>query len=461
MTRVLVVDDDPTFCLMLKTFLTRNGYEVQEAFNVDAAIKATQEMPFDVVLTDYRLPNKTGLDLLREIKNQNPNCAVILMTQYADIRISVQAIKLGAFDYVAKPVTPDEILSVIKNALDHLSASVRSVLPRTKFEYIKGESRKAERLQQYIKLVAPTPMSVIIEGESGTGKEYVARTIHQLSERNRRPFVAIDCGALSNELAGSELFGHVKGSFTGAMIDKTGQFQLANGGTLFLDEIGNLSYEIQLKLLRATQEGKIRKIGGNRDFSVDVRIIAATNENLLNAVKRGAFREDLYHRLNEFKIIVPPLRERDRDIDIFSKYFLKLANSQLKRNVLGFEQVVLDKFYDYSWPGNIREMKNVIKRSVLLTLGEWVTLDSLPPEIAQIAGFETTPEEKEKKPASQPPSAIETSSSDLKAFAETNERAIIMDTLIKVRYNKTKAAKLLNIDRKTLYNKMKLYNIEG
>lgn len=454
MPRILIVDDDPTFCMMLKTFLSNNGFEVWEVFSAGSGSKAFRDSNFDIVLTDYRLPDKDGIELLKEFKALKPNVPVILMTRYADIRTAVNAIKLGAFEYVAKPVNPDEILLTIRTALKKKSemeeiqdASKRSFYLRpTDFNFVEGISPRAQRILQYANLVAPTDMSVIIHGESGTGKEYIARIIHMKSKRKNKPFVAVDCGALSNELAASELFGHMKGSFTDAHSDKEGQFQIANGGTLFLDEIGNLSYEIQLKLLRATQEKKIRRVGGTRDIDVDVRIIVASNEDLDKAVKRGAFREDLYHRLNEFRIDVPSLKERKEDIDIFAHHFLNLANEELGKEVHTIDSAVLEKFIQYSWPGNIREMRNVLKRSVLLAQSDKITTDLLPPEILH---------ETNDRPISEFPTT------DLKVISETNERNVIVQALEKAYYNKTKAAKMLNIDRKTLYNKMRLYGIEG
>lgn len=456
MPHVLVVDDDPTFCLMLKALLENNGFTVKEVFNAESGLKALGQAAFDLVLTDFRLPDKDGIQLLNEIRKSWPGLPVILMTRYAEIRTAVNAIKLGAFEYVTKPVNPDELLLTIRKALElNVPGKPAEAAPdkisssRGNFRFIHGLSGAAVKVDQYIKLVAPTDMSVIIQGESGTGKEYIARMIHQQSNRSSKPFVAVDCGALSKELAVSELFGHVKGSFTDASGDKEGQFQTANGGTLFLDEIGNLSYDIQLKLLRATQERRIRRIGSNKDIDIDVRILCATNENLDEAVQRGNFREDLFHRLNEFKINVPALRDRNEDISLFADHFLHSANLELHKSVKGFDEQVKHAFSNYSWPGNIREFRNVIRRAVLLSNGDKIDLDQLPDEI-------TAQPRKEKF------SEIETRESfDLKSMAEKNERTMIMNTLEKVHYNKSKAARLLNIDRKTLYNKMRIYSIEG
>ncbi len=470
---VLIIDDDPTFCLMLKSFLSKKDFATETAFSGAEAINQVKNNNFDIVLSDFRLPDTDGLELLENIREIKPGTPVIIMTSYADIRIAVKAMKIGAYEYVTKPVNPDEILLTIKNALNRDKDNLVVSLPPTQhtgkieqptgkkstlkngFEYVEGNSDTANRIMQYIDVVAPTNLSVIINGESGTGKEYVAKMIHQKSNRSHKPFVSIDCGALSKELAASELFGHIKGSFTGAISDKTGQFVFADGGTIFLDEIGNLTYEIQVQLLRAIQERRIRKIGSNQDVEIDVRIIVATNEDLMEAVKKGNFREDLYHRLNEFTIVVPSLRDRGTDIDIFAGHFLNLANTELSKSVDDFDEEVKAIFRKYSWPGNLREMRNVVRRAVLLTSGNLVKKETLPHEIV----FEKREEANVNNNNHSTPQNNVEQPSDLKSLAEKTERELIINTLVKVNYNKSKAATLLKIDRKTLYNKMKLYKI--
>ncbi len=454
MARILIVDDDVNFCIILKSYLVKKGFETDEAFSYQEAIRLLKGKLYDVILTDFRLPDKTGMELLADISKSNPESVVIIMTAYADIRLAVKAIKLGAYEFVTKPVNPDEIYMYIRNGLQKQTDDNiilergfnpgRMRMQSQLFEYVYAGSKESKSIHNYIDLVAPTEMSVIIEGESGTGKEYIARKIHEQSKRKNQPFVAIDCGALSKELAGSEFFGHIKGSFTGAVNDKTGQFEAANGGTLFLDEIGNLSYEVQVKLLRAIQERKIRKIGSNKDINVNVRLITATNENLADAVKKGTFREDLYHRLNEFAIIVPPLRERKEDIRVFAEFFLVKANEELHKSVKTIPENMMEYFINYAWPGNIREVKNIIRRAVLLSEGDSIEKTSLPHEMVNglIQDEKVTPDEH-----------------DLKGQAEKTEKEIIISMLQKTRYNKAKAARLLNIDRKTLYNKIKLYQI--
>lgn len=455
MSKVLIIDDDPTFCLMLKSFLNKKGFNAHEVHNARQSIKAIQQEDFDIILTDFRLPDINGLDLLKNIKKIVPHTPVILMTSYANIRTAVNAIKMGAYEYVTKPINPDEVLSTIYHALESVEEKKSLAQPGARspstpgnFQFISGKSPVFQKIHEHIELVAPTNMSILIQGESGTGKEYVSRLIHQKSKRSHKPFVAIDCGALSDELAASELFGHVKGSFTGATNEKKGQFEVANGGTLFLDEIGNLSYDVQVKLLRATQERKIRKVGGNVDIEVDVRLIAATNEDLMKAVSRGEFREDLYHRINEFQLKIPPLRKRGNDIKEFAYHFLKISNQELDKEVEEIGADVIEKFLNYLWPGNIRELKNVLKRAVLLEKNKALGVANLPDEIRYPSEANTphTPEDDE--------------GIALRTVTEKKEKEMILRTLEQVKYNKSKAARILNIDRKTLYNKIKQFNIE-
>ncbi|MEM1135324.1 MAG: sigma-54 dependent transcriptional regulator [Bacteroidota bacterium] len=467
MPRILIVDDDPSFGLMVKKFLEKQGFDVTEVLTGKSCLEQMNHQKFDLALLDFRLPDMDGLDLLKAIRQKHSPIPVILMTSYANIRIAVKAIQMGAFEYLVKPINPDETLLLINQALNQkvevsnvpkadaskAGQPEEKVSGKNTIKFIEGTSKESAEIMKYIDLVAPTNLSVIILGESGTGKEYVSRMIHQKSKRAAKPFVAIDCGALSEELAGSELFGHLKGAFTGAVTDKVGQFQAANGGTLFLDEIGNLSYEVQVKLLRAIQEGMVRKIGSNKDEAVDVRIITATNEDLAEAAKRGDFREDLYHRLNEFKIKVPPLRERKEDISIFAEHFLQQSNHELDKEVKKFSDKVIQYFMEYNWPGNLREFKNIVRRAVLLSTGEAVEPETLPEEITNPVIVSTT--------QSEQITGASHATSNLKEMIEINEKATIIRTLEQVKYNKSKAARILNIDRKTLYNKLKQYGIDA
>ncbi len=453
MPKILLIDDDPAFILMLKAFLQRQEYEVETAFTAIEGLNQVKSSHPDLILTDFRLPDKDGLELLKQIKIISAETPVILMTTYADIQTAVKAIKMGALEYLTKPINPDETLLLVRSAL-HKKEQLPLTEVSANAEYVHGQSLEATQIEEFIDLVAPTNLSVIIEGESGTGKEYVARTIHENSKRHNKPFAAIDCGTLSRELAGSELFGYVKGAFTGAVTDAKGMFEAANGGTLFLDEVGNLPYEVQVKLLRTLQERKVRKIGSTVDLDVDVRVIAATNEDLTQAITNGQFREDLYHRLNEFKIYIPALRERNGDVLLFANHFLQKANAELEKNVVGFSDATKKALLEYSWPGNLRELKNVIKRAVLLSKTDIITPQVLPPEVFD---FKKETESVGADAGSQ----VKLSDTDLKSINERTEKEMIIKILEKVRYNKSKAARLLNIDRKTLYNKLKLYNIEA
>ncbi|HTG67017.1 MAG TPA: sigma-54 dependent transcriptional regulator [Flavobacterium sp.] len=443
MSKILIVEDDISFCKLLEKFLSKNAYTVNLSFSAAEARLAIQKENFDLILTDLRLPDADGIDLLTEIKTDYPAIPVILMTGYSEVSTAVKAIKNGASDYISKPFNPDEVLAVISNAL---VSEKTTTIPQKKndkvvkevvaSEYVQGISAASKKLSEHIKLVSPTDMSVLIIGESGTGKEIIAKSIHQQSRRKQNNFIAVDCGAIPKELAVSEFFGHLKGSFTGAISDKTGYFEAANGGTLFLDEIGNLSYENQIQLLRALQERKIKPVGSNKEIEVDIRIITATNEDLREAVKNGDFREDLYHRINEFSIHSPSLTEREEDLILFAEFFLDKANVQLHKDVIGFSKEVVTIFQNYSWPGNLRELQNCVKRATLLTQGDFIESSVLPLEFFH--------------------------QNELKAeqfSLSENEKEAIENALAKTKNNKSEAAKLLKITRKTLYNKLKLYDI--
>jgi len=438
MAAILIVEDDLTFSRILNAFLEKNGFAVKVAHSIAEGADVLNTASFDLALFDYRLPDGNGLDLLQKVRKEH-RMPVIMMTSFNDVRTAVKAIQCGAADYILKPVYPEELLISIRQILGTKeSASV---------EYIEGQSPSSIKLFEHVRLIAPTEFSVVIGGESGTGKEFVARTVHGLSKRKDGPFLAVDCGALSPELAASELFGHVKGSFTGAAGDRMGTFELASKGTLFLDEIGNLSHEIQVKLLRAIQERTIHRVGSNQDINVDVRIIVATNDDLAERVKAATFREDLYHRLNEFSLQVPALRERGDDLLSFMSLFRETANKELDRHVKEFSPEVITIFRKYGWPGNLRELRNVIRRAILFTTGSTVDASAIPPEMKEFTVPKIHKEEF---------SDIK----DLKSIQETTERQLIAKTLIDTGYNKAKTARLLNIDRKTLYLKMEKYNIK-
>ena len=447
--RLLIIEDDATFSWMLRTWLEKKGIDVAVVSTLLQSKKILSKGVFDLVLCDLRLPDGEGVEVLEWMHQQGCALPLIMMTHYADIQSAVQSMKLGACDYVSKPVNPDMLLQKINEALaaavavgsqNKSVAGESSMQPQDSEspEYLEGESEAARQLYNYVRLVAPTNMSVLINGASGTGKEYVARRIHELSNRSAAPFIAVDCGVIMKDLAASEFFGHKKGSFTGAIEDKTGAFVAANGGTIFLDEIGNLSYDVQVQLLRVLQERKVRPIGSNSEIAVDVRLVAATNEDLRAAIKEGRFREDLYHRINEFSIKMPLLCEREDDIIYFADFFLDKANKELGRDIIGFSPEAVQLIRQYTWPGNLRQMANVVKRAVLLAQGRYIAPRELDIEVnAAVAA---------------PISVTPLRDSD-------DERQRIIEALRVTGNNKSKAAELLQIDRKTLYNKMKLYGL--
>lgn len=439
MLSILIVEDDITFSLMLTTWLGKKGFVVRSSSSVSDAKRRLGEEAFDLVISDLRLPDSDGIDLLKWLKSTHPSLPLIMMTSYAEIQTAVQAMKLGAADYIAKPLNPDELLGKIRE-LAHVEekAPARVPVPSAPDLYIEGQSQAARQLYEHVRLVAPTDMSVLVTGASGTGKEYIARRIHEQSNRSKAPFVAVDCGAIPKELAASEFFGHVKGSFTGAIENKTGAFVAAQGGTIFLDEIGNLTYEVQVQLLRALQERKVKPIGSNQEIAINVRLISATNENLRQAIEKGDFREDLYHRINEFTIRIPDLKERKEDLLLFANHFLELANSELQKDIIGFDNDTMQLFQSYSWPGNLRQMKNVIKYATLLATGRYITRKELPEELTENL----------------------LSHANIQLKNVEHERDLIRKALQECGNNKTRAAQLLGIDRKTLYNKLKIYQLD-
>lgn len=457
MRHILIVEDDIAFGTMLQTWLRRKGFEVDKATSVGAAVKLLVDMKsVDLVLSDLRLPDHDGLRLLAWMHEHSINAPFIVMTNYAEVQNAVLAMKSGAADYIAKPVQPDILLQKINDAIMQNTQQSNATIQNSTTQnaptahnsklktqnseaaprYIEGKSEASRQLYSYVELVAPTPMSVLILGASGTGKEYVAHRIHDLSQRHDRPFFALDCGAIPRDVAASEFFGHKKGAFTGADADKRGAFEIANGGTLFLDEVGNLSYEVQVQLLRALQERRIRPVGGTKEIDIDIRLVCATNENLEEAVSEGRFREDLYHRINEFTIYMPKLSERGSDLFLFADLFIRHANEELNRNVEGFDSGAAEMLASHSWPGNLRELNNVVKRAVLLTRGSQITTAELTQAMGQIR-----------------------TDNVLQLHDEDTERQRIITALQQTNGNKAKAARLLGVDRKTIYNKIEKLGI--
>ena len=465
MEKILIVEDDIAFGTMIQTWLRKKGFEVEKTTSVKAAIQAWEKLEsgFDLVLSDLRLPDHDGIFLLQWMRKHGMQVPFIVMTSYAEIQNVVLAMKSGATDYVAKPFHPDILLEKIKEAIKNhntSSLSEKNIEQREATgnqepidnkkvsgnmeskgnvdvpKYLEGESEASRKLYSFVSLVAPTPMSVLILGASGTGKEYVARRIHELSQRAGKPFFALDCGAIPKDVAASEFFGHVKGAFTGADQDKKGAFEMANGGTLFLDEMGNLNYEVQVQLLRALQERKIRPLGSTKEIDIDIRLVCATNENLAQRVAEGNFREDLYHRINEFTIYMPELKDRGTDLFLFADLFIKHANKELNRNVEGLDSKAKERIASYNWPGNLRELNNVMKRATLLATGRYIGVTELEQSMAHIQP--------------QAPTTLHDEETELQRIEAALKAA---------GGNKSKAAQLLAVDRKTLYNKMKKYGI--
>jgi two-component system response regulator HydG len=448
--RILIADDDVDTCNLLSGFLKRKGYETFTAYSGTRALEALSQSPVDIFICDFRLGDTDGMEMLHKIKKSFPKLPVIMITGYSDIRMAVNVIKAGAFDYITKPLIPDDILHLVKKAIEaptngksHAETEAEEKPQAYTDGYVHGISRQSEEMQRQIELVAPTEYSVIIYGESGSGKEAVARIIHEKSKRAGKPFIAMDCGAIPKDISAGELFGYEKGAFTGAVNSKPGHFEMANSGTLFLDEVANLPYDVQASLLRVVQERKCRRLGSTKDITLDVRILIASNENLMNACKAGKFREDLYHRFNEFSIHVPALRERKDDIVPMAAHFLNVVNSEQSRNVKGFTQKAEHVLREYPWPGNVRELKNVIRRAVLVTTGEELDATSFPEEMIAMSN--------------EPAQGGEINLKDAALHAEYE---MIKKVLNEVNNNKSKAAKILNIDRKTLYNKLRQFNLD-
>ncbi len=502
MKKILIIDDDIDMCLMLERYFMRNHFEVKIKHSGKKGLEELAANPPDVILCDFRLGDTDGKELLKQIKEINPKVPVIIITGYSEVKMAVEVMKYGAYDYVTKPLFPEELLSTIQSAIrlaestddsleqvpagtaTHVRTMPAAIKKTSKSSnYIFGESTEFKDILRQMDLVGPTNYSVIIYGESGSGKEAIAHEIHARSKRKNAPFIAIDCGALSKELSGSELFGHEKGSFTGALNQKTGSLELGNGGTVFLDEIANLTYDTQVSLLRVVQERKLRRIGGNTDINLDIRIIVASNENLLEATRTGKFREDLYHRFNEFSINVPPLRQRKDEVLTFAHFFLEKTNNELDKQVKYFSAEVENIFKQYNWPGNLRELNNVVKRSALLADGESIEIKHLPFELVNhsrlmfdslndneiFTGAERIIRTDSESPLNlgnpapafgsllnEEPYRVEKQT--LKSASLEAEYGMILEALKKANYNKTKAAKVLNIDRKTLYNKMRQHN---
>lgn len=432
METVLIVEDDRVYARTTTNWLVKNGINARYVLSVDAAKDFLDNHDVDLVLSDFRLNNGNGMELLDWMNIHGYRIPFLIMTGYGDIPGAVEAVKKGAVDYLPKPVQTEKVLGIIRKALER-----KKMDDNTKQRFYTSKSPLALRLQEHIRLVAPVDtLAVLIRGASGTGKEYVARQIHALSGRADAPFIAVDCGALPKELAASELFGYVKGAFTGAAENKTGMFAMADHGTLFLDEVGNLGMEVQMLLLRALQEKRYRPVGGKEEVKADIRLVAATNEDLEKAISEGRFREDLFHRLNEFPLYVPLLAECPEDIIPLAEFMLDAANRELGRDVRGFDREAQKRLRAYPWPGNIRELKGAVKRAVLLAKDDWITSRdiNLPDKSGQTEVYALNDERTERESIRK---ALEATGNDRKA-----------------------AARLLGISRSTLYLKLKRYRLD-
>ena len=450
--KILVVDDDRDMCQLLSDILTTEGYEVFTAECGKIVLKETEKIRPEIILLDIRLPDKNGLEVLKEIKKSDENIIVIMLTASEEVHNAVNAMKLGAFDYFTKPFNNEEIILDVKKALQNRRLKIEVEELRKKLEksgnheLFIGESPQVKQMLNQIKTIAHTNVTISIQGESGTGKELVARLIHQNSVRSGAQFVAVDCGTLPENLVESELFGYEKGAFTGAAAKKEGKFETANKGTIFLDEITNLPLSLQPKLLRIIQERKIQRLGSTKEISVDTRIVTATNKVLSDEVKKGKFREDLYHRINEFNIILPPLRERKEDIPLLANFFVEESNREFRKNIEGLSGEAMKSLLNYSLPGNVRELRNIIRKAVLLSDSDYIK------EIVLDGGFISGAERFDY--LSELGKGIPLREITHKAVKEI-EKNVIKKVLTQTKNNKVMAAKILKIDRMTLYSKIR------
>lgn len=454
MQKILVVDDDSEVLEIICDVLQNAAYEVESANNGRTAIEELENNFYDVIITDLNMPEVDGMEVLKHIVTKSSDSLCIILTGYGTIKGSVEAIKMGAFDYVAKPVKSGEILMVVEKALRYQELERENVLLKNqlrqkyRFENFVGKSPAIQRVFELIEKVADTDSTVLITGASGTGKELVARAIHYNSRRRKKPMVTINCGAIPEELLESELFGHEKGAFTSAHKTRIGRFELANGGTIFLDEIGDMSPNLQVKLLRVLQEQKFERVGSTKTLYVDIRVIAATNTDLKEAIKKATFREDLYYRLNVIPIQVPSLKARKSDIPLFLDFFLEKFNKRKNKNIKGLTPEAVSALLQYNWPGNVRELENLLERLVILSDHEEIGLEDLPESIRESKETIHTPE------MSIPDEGI-----PFNAAVEEYERQLILQALNKTNWVKKKAAELLNINRTTLVEKIKKKNI--
>jgi DNA-binding NtrC family response regulator len=459
--RILVIDDEMIVCESCKRILEEDGYEVDIALSGKEAFERMKENPYDIIITDLKMPEIDGMEVLRTFRKEYPDAIIIMITGFSTVETAVEAMKLGAFDYIPKPFTPDEVSIVVKKAIEKRNLLQENIYLRQElqekygFHNIVGKSKKMQEIYRIIAKVASTESTVLIYGQSGTGKELIARAIHFNSPRGEKPFVPVDCAVLSENLLESELFGHIRGSFTGAVTTKPGLFEVADGGTVFLDEVGNISMAIQAKLLRVLQEREFTPVGGTKSKKVDIRLIAATNKDLEKMIKEETFREDLYYRLNIVPISLPPLKERAEDIPLLAVHFLKKYAEEMGKGIKGFTPESMEKLMKYPWPGNVRELENVIERTVVMIDEEMVRVDHL-----------ILPGQKEKENMSD---HVPTTSDELKGIkkqireraVEEVERAFVISALERHHWNVTKAAEEVGMLRPNFQALMRKYHLRA
>jgi len=448
--KILIVDDDKAHLSMLETLLKSLSQSTECVTDGEDAIREARENPYDVILMDVRMANVSGMEALREIKAFNPSIPIIIMTAYSSVDKAVEAMRLGADDYLTKPLNFEELKLSIERATKHLQLSLENkqlkeqLISDNSFSGIIGSSHAMQEVIKTAKIAAPTDATILISGESGTGKELFAKALHNNSNRKQNRLVSVNCAALNETLLESELFGHEKGAFTGAEKRRDGLFLAADKGTIFLDEIGEIPLSMQVKLLRAIQEREIQKVGSDKSIKIDVRIIVATNRNLEEEVKKGHFREDLFYRLNVINIKVPPLRDRGDDVPLLAQRFLNKYTKENDKLIKGFTPMAMDALSKYSWPGNVRELENVIERAIILCMGQYISEKDLPPNI--LKDYE-------------PEDAIQTQLSGGGKSLDDIEKIALIETLKQTKGNKTEAATILNITRTTLRNKLKKHDL--
>ncbi len=468
MSHILIIDDDESVRDALGAFLEENDFKVTTASNGNAGLELLKGNKFDVFLLDLIMPEKGGLDVLKEAEDLHITAPAIVITAYGTVQTAVEAMKMGAFDYVTKPFVLEELLIIINRAINLLKLQRENIMLKKQlkrkydFEGLIGDSTQMQRVYEMIEKVADTDSTILITGKSGTGKELIAKTIHFNSSRSQKPFVPLNCAAIPRDLLESELFGHEKGAFTGALVLRAGRFELANEGTLFLDEIGELDPSLQVKLLRVLQEREFERVGGVKTIKVDVRILAATNKDLEKATKEGKFREDLFYRLNVIPIHIPSLRERSDDIPLLVDHFVHKFAKKRKKEPLKFSPGVMECFMKYKWPGNVRELENLIERLTILVGDNTVKLSDLPEKFHEIIDIETFkgPEASKVSDYSQKDIEIPDSGINLNSVIDTMERKLIIQALEKTRGIKNRAAELLGLNRTTLIEKLKKKNID-